>query len=644
MCGITGFWAPRPIPSSEALLSSMNTALRHRGPDGEGTWVAAPGIHLAHRRLAIIDLSPAGHQPMASASGRFVISFNGEVYNFAELKDALTREGHAPSWRGGSDTEVMLAAIEAWGLERALARFVGMFAFALWDTVERRLHLVRDRLGIKPLYWTQTPHGLAFGSELKPLHHFPGFDRTIDREALAGFLRANCVVGEQAIFRGTHRLVPGTFATFTAANDAPVHTRYWDAKAVASAGISQQFDGSLPEALDELDRLLRDAVRLRMVADVPLGAFLSGGIDSSMVVALMQAQSNRPVHTFSIQNERADYDEGPAARAVARHLNTHHTAFTVTAKDALDLIPSLPTIFDEPFADSSQIPTLLVSKLARRDVTVALSGDGGDELFAGYTRHVWAPRLWALEKRMPESMRRALGKLITGRSPDSWDELFARGRPLIPETRIAGIRMHKVAAALNAQTPAQLHQELSSHWQHRDELLVDAAPPPRPPEPLLGEDAEVADELMLRDLTGYLPDDILTKVDRASMAVALEAREPLLDHRLVEFAWRLPLKWKVRGTEGKWLLRQLLDRYVPRTTLSGPKMGFGVPIGAWLRGPLRGWAEEMLDESRLRQQGLFDVQVLRTRWTEHLEGRRPWEFHLWDVLMFQAWLETNRLS
>lgn len=644
MCGITGFWAPRAPASPEALLASMNSVLRHRGPDGEGTWSAPPGVHLAHRRLAIIDLSPAGHQPMHSASGRFVITFNGEVYNFGELKAALAREGHAPAWRGGSDTEVMLAAIEAWGLERALARFIGMFAFALWDTVERRLHLVRDRLGVKPLYWTQTPTGLAFASELTPLHQFPGFDRTIDRTAVQGFLRANCVVGEQSIFRGTHRLAPGTFATFSASDATPTMTRYWDPRAVARKGLAQPFDGSLPEALDELDRLLRDAVRLRMVADVPLGAFLSGGIDSSTIVALMQAQSSRPVHTFSIQNERADYDEGPAARAVARHLNTHHTAFTVTAKDALDLIPSLPTIFDEPFADSSQIPTLLVSKLARRDVTVALSGDGGDELFAGYTRHVWAPRLWALEKRLPVPLRRALGALITGKSPEAWDALFARGRPLLPETRIAGIRMHKVAAALNAQNPAQLHQELSSHWLDRDHLLLEAPPPSAVPEALLGEGAEVSDELMLRDLTGYLPDDILTKVDRATMSVALEAREPLLDHRLVEFAWTVPLAWKVRGTEGKWLLRQLLERYVPRDVVSGPKMGFGVPIGAWLRGPLRGWAEAMLDEPRLRKQGLFDVKVLRTRWSEHLEGRRPWEFHLWDVLMFQAWLDANRLS
>ena len=395
---------------------------------------------------------------MKSASGRFVITFNGEVYNFSELKAALTHEGHAPAWRGGSDTEVMLAAIEAWGLENALTRFIGMFAFALWDTVERRLHLVRDRLGVKPLYWTQTSGGLAFASELAPLHQFPGFDRTIDRTALQGFLRANCVVGEQAIFRGTHRLAPGTFATFTGANTNPTMTRYWDPGAVARKGLAQPFAGSRIEAIDELDRLLRDAVRLRMVADVPLGAFLSGGIDSSTVVALMQAQSSRPVHTFSIQNERADYDEGPAARAVARHLNTHHTAFTVTAEDALELIPSLPTIFDEPFADSSQIPTLLVSKLARRDVTVALSGDGGDELFAGYTRHVWAPRLWAVEKRLPQLLRRALGRVITARSPDSWDALFARGRPLLPETRIAGIRMHKVAAALSAQSPAQLHE------------------------------------------------------------------------------------------------------------------------------------------------------------------------------------------
>lgn len=642
MCGITGLWASPAASHSALALERMTEAIAHRGPDASGHLSPRAGVIFGHRRLSIIDLSPAGVQPMVSASGRFTIVFNGEVYNFAVLRDQLEREKKAPRWRGGSDTEVMLAAIEAWGLEHAISRFIGMFAFGLWDSAESRLHLVRDRLGVKPLFWTKTATGLAFASELKALRTLSDFDTTLDRTALAGFLMGNCVPGTRSIFGNTHKVPPGTFLTFSDWNAEPHTTRYWNPADVAQQGQASPFVGTDEHAIDALDTLLRDAVKLRMVSDVPLGAFLSGGVDSSTVVALMQAQSARPVHTFSIENESTAFNEGNAARAVARHLNTHHTALTVTAKDALDVIPLIPKMFDEPFSDSSQIPTYLVSKLARRDVTVALSGDGGDELFGGYTRHLYAPRLGAAAKWVPAIARRRLALAISALSPDAWDSVFERGRPLIPSIRLAGIRMHKVASVLEAARADQVYGVLSSHWTKADRVLRDDSAWPEEPGRTFLRDtvADLSHEMMLRDLTGYLPDDILTKVDRASMAVSLEAREPLLDHRLVEFSWRLPLSMRVRGTTGKWILREVLARYVPRDVISGPKMGFGVPLGAWLRGPLRDWAESLLTPASLEATGL-EPTVIHRRWDEQVNGRRPWEYHLWDVLMLQAWRATR---
>ncbi|MCC6338253.1 MAG: asparagine synthase (glutamine-hydrolyzing) [Myxococcales bacterium] len=640
MCGVTGFWAPG---LEEASAQVMAQALAHRGPDDSGVLrCGVNGPVLAHRRLSIIDLSPAGHQPMTSASGRYVITFNGEVFNFAALRKELERAGKAPPWRGSSDTEVMLAAIEAWGLEPAVGRFIGMFAFALWDGQEQRLHLVRDRVGIKPLYWSKVERGLGFGSELKALRRLPGFVTRINRVALAGFLRANCVPGEASIFEETRRVLPGTFLTFSAPTAAPTTTRYWDAVGVARASLAEPFQGTEREAIEQLDSLLRDAVKLRLVSDVPLGAFLSGGIDSSTVVALMQVQSEIPVHTFSIENETADFDEGTAARAVARHLNTHHTSLKITARDALDVIPRLPMMYDEPFADSSQIPTFLVAQLARRDVTVVLSGDGGDEYFGGYMRHQWGPRLWQAERLLPGPARRALSSLITARSPGAWDALFEKLGGVMPAPRLPGIRLHKAASVLSADSPEAMHAILSSHWLPSEHALSDQPlPMGLPIEPLVrGGGAGVAEEMMIRDTIQYLPDDILTKVDRATMAVSLEAREPLLDHRLFAFAWRLPSHLRIRGGTGKWILRQVLARYVPPEILSSSKMGFGIPLGAWLRGPLRDWAEGLLAPSRLREHG-FNVPLIRARWDELLHGQRPWEYHLWDILMFQAWSEAQ---
>lgn len=637
MCGIAGFWSPAV---DEMIARRMADTIAYRGPDSSGLLRCRPeGPVLAHRRLSIVDLSPSGHQPMTSASGRYVIVFNGEVYNFPALRKDLEGSGNQRMWRGTSDTEVMLAAFEAWGLERAVQRFVGMFAFALWDSAERVLHLVRDRVGIKPLYWTQSGSTVGFASELKALRQLPDFGTRINRAALAGFLRANCVPGEQSIYEGTRRVLPGSIVTFVRSSDAqPRVTRYWDPVLVARQSLSVPFRGTEEEAIESVDSLLRDAIKLRMVADVPLGAFLSGGIDSSTVVALMQAQSETPVHTFSIENETADFDEGTAARAVARHLNTHHTSLKITARDALDVIPMLPTMYDEPFADSSQIPTFLVSRLARKDVTVALSGDGGDEVFGGYTRHLWGPRLWQLERRLPQKIRSAVSHAITSRSPAAWDSVFERAGRMLSAFRLPGIRLHKAASVLDSSSPEMMHAILSSHWLPSDRVLLDEPlPMGLGMAPLVrGRGGGVAEEMMLRDTLQYLPDDILTKVDRASMAVSLEAREPLLDHRLFAFAWRLPCHFRIRGNTGKWILRQVLARYVPPEITSSSKMGFGIPLGTWLRGPLRDWAEALLSPRRLQEHG-FNTELVRERWDELLHGRRPWEYHLWDVLMYQAW-------
>jgi asparagine synthase (glutamine-hydrolysing) len=643
MCGIAGAWRPNDgRDDARDLARRMANALRHRGPDGEGIWHHdAGGPTFVHRRLAIVDLSAAGAQPMRSADGRLTLAFNGEVYNHAELRAALEREGRAPAWRGRSDTETMLAAIGAWGLRPALERFVGMFAFALWDERDRTLTLVRDRLGVKPLYVARTPGGVAFASELKALRALPDFDATLDRASLAGFVARACVPGTHTIHVGARRVPPGGLLRFTDPLAPPREERWWSAADVVADGLAHPFEGDEREAIDALDALLRDAVRLRMEADVPLGAFLSGGIDSSTVVALMQAQSGAPIHTFSIGNESALYDESDAAMAVARHLGTAHRATTITAADALALIPALPSMYDEPFADSSQIPTALVSRMARRHVTVALSGDGGDELFGGYVRHVWGPRAWDAQRRVPRALRAAAASAVRGVPVETWDRLFALAGPLAPRVRLPGLRLHKLAGVLDVASLDALHDRLASFWQPHDGVLVDDAQPHPPDAPDAPAALRGAARMMYRDLVGYLPDDVLTKVDRASMAYGLEAREPLLDHRVLAFAWRLPTSMKIRGgaagATGKWALRRVLDRYVPEQLLSGPKMGFGVPLGDWLRGPLRPWAEELLSERALRETGVFAPAVVRARWAELCAGTRPWEHHLWAVLSFEAW-------
>jgi asparagine synthase (glutamine-hydrolysing) len=651
MCGIAGIWtAASHADTTLQTLRAMSAAIVPRGPDDDGCWFdTGAGLALAHRRLSIVDLSPLGHQPMASASGRYVIVFNGEVYNHGDLRQELVRSGRCVApFRGTSDTEVMLAAIETYGLRAAVQRFVGMFAFALWDSHERQLHLVRDRLGIKPLYYGWAGRNLVFSSELKALIRHPDCPRDIDRDALALFMRYNCIPAPHSIYRGIFKLKPATILTFRSPlHREPQGVEFWSATAVAAAGVEHPFTGSEEEAAARLESLLREAVGLRMIADVPLGAFLSGGIDSSTVVALMQAQSVRPVRTFSIGSPDAEYDEAGHARAVAQHLGTAHTELYVTAREALDVIPHLPTIYDEPFSDSSQIPTLLVSKLARQHVTVALSGDGGDELFGGYNRHVWGRKIWNVMRRVPAHAREAPARALTAVPPLRWNRLFETAAPFLPRAlrhQAVGDKLHKLAGILSAPDADALYVNLASHWSAAEPVVLgtDAARlnAVRPPRQLHGDD--LTSRMLFADLVTYLPDDILTKVDRASMAVSLEARVPLLDHRVVEFAWQLPVSMKVRGSQGKWLLRQVLHRYVPPALIDRPKAGFGIPIGEWLRGPLRPWAEAHLDRRRLEDEGFFDATLIRDKWVEHLSGRRNWPYHLWDVLMFQAWHASQR--
>ena len=650
MCGLTGFLACGTVwpADAEALARRMAAALTHRGPDDQGVWADADtGIALAHRRLSILDLSPQGHQPMLSQCGRYVIVFNGEVYNFAAIRDELERAGAAPAWRGHSDTEVMLAAIAAWGLEAALKKFVGMFAFALWDREARTLSLARDRLGEKPLYYGWQGETFLFGSELKALRAHPAFRAEIDRDALALFLRHNAIPSPYSIYQGIHKLPPGTFLQLQAGQQDARPVAYWSARHVAEAGQRNPYQGSEREATDELARLLGQAVGGQMVADVPLGAFLSGGIDSTTVVALMQAQSARPVKTFTIGFNEPGYNEAEHAHAVARHLGCEHTELYVTPQDAIDVIPSLAAIYDEPFADSSQIPTCLVSRLARQHVTVSLSGDGGDELFGGYNRYFWARNLWRKLGWAPRPLRAALAGVLTALPPAAWNAAFARfGRWLPARLRYAnpGDKLHKAAEILAVRSPEEIYLGLVSHWKNPAQLV----PGSREPMTLLTDPGQPIDlpdfehRMMVLDTVTYLPDDILTKVDRAAMAVSLETRVPLLDHRVVEFAWTLPLHMKIRHGEGKWLLRQVLHRHVPQALMDRPKMGFGVPIDQWLRGPLKDWAAALLDPARLAREGYFHPVPIQRKWAEHQTGARNWSYYLWDVLMFQQWLEAQK--
>jgi asparagine synthase (glutamine-hydrolysing) len=641
MCGIAGFWQTRRSPEVPAeILAQMGLALQHRGPDDSGVWFDnTSGIGLVHRRLAVVDLSAAGHQPMTSGSGRYTITFNGEIYNFEEIRGEL---GPGHNWKGHSDTEVLLAAVERWGLEAAVGRFVGMFAFALWDRRESKLDLVRDRLGIKPVYYGWVGGDFVFASELKAICQYPGFDGAIDCDTLALYMRHNYVPAPHCIYQGMHKLQPGSVLTLASAAGPAEARVFWSATRVARAGFASRISGSDREVTEKLAEKLARAVSMRMIADVPLGAFLSGGIDSSIVVALMQAQSRRPVRTFTIGFHEKDFDEAAHARRIAAHLGTDHTELYVTAREALDEVPQLPTMFDEPFADSSQIPTFLISKLARKSVTVSLSGDGGDELFGGYNRYLLTKRIWQSLRHIPNPVRRMVANIILYLPPETIDRLYRGVRPLIrPRKRSAAVgdKAHKFAGLLELQDPPAIYMHVLSHWDNPAVVVRGAREPDTVAHFVEQAMAlpSVEEAMMLTDLAHYLPDDILTKVDRASMAVNLEARVPLLDHTVVEFAWKLPLHFKIRGGVGKWILRQVLHQYVPASLVDRPKMGFGVPIAGWLRGPLREWAEDLLSPEALRSHGFFESDIIRRRWREHLSGVRNWQYHLWDVLVFQDW-------
>ena len=665
MCGLTGYWGGKvSLEEAPAVLASMIATLVHRGPDDEGIWFEKE-IGLAHRRLAVIDTSADGHQPMLSMDGRYILVFNGEIYNFNECRQQLEKEGN--TFRGHSDTEVLLTALLAWGVEQTLKQIVGMFALVLWDRQEKSLLLARDRLGEKPLYFGWQQNCFLFASELKALRRHPGWSGEINRQALTLFLRYNYIPAPYTIYSGIYKLMPGCYLQLQHAdlrrapqfspwpeNNHNVETtpqirQYWSLREQVEDGLLNPVVVSDTQAVAMLDEQLRQSVRRQQVADVPLGAFLSGGIDSSTIVALMQAESMQPVRTFTIGFEQAMYDEAEHARRVAAHLGSEHNEFRLGAAEALAVIPDLATYFDEPFADSSAIPMMMVARLARKQVTVCLSGDGGDELFAGYNRYHWGRSLGHLLACLPRWLRYLLAKGMTLPAPQTWDQLASLLARLPAGGRMParpGDQLHKLAGVIDVHHPDEMYQRLVSQWQRPEDVVIDAdesltLSTAGQPEPALDD---FVCRMMYRDTMTYLPDDILCKVDRAAMSASLETRVPMLDPELLAFAWRLPMTQKIRHGEGKWLLRQVLYQYVPQALIERPKMGFGVPIGDWLRGPLREWAETLLNEQRLSREGFFYVAVVRQCWQEHLSGRRNWAYRLWGVLMFQAWLETQETS
>jgi asparagine synthase (glutamine-hydrolysing) len=651
MCGICGFYS-KSSTMSDDVIQKMCSAISHRGPNDKGSWKDINlGIVLGHQRLSIIDLSRAGNQPMQSNSGRFVLTYNGEIYNHLELRAELKTINSNIKWRSKTDTETLLEALEFWGIDATLKKLVGMFAFALWDKKLHSLTLAKDRMGEKPLYFGWQGFGensvFLFGSELKALKAHPGFVEKINRDAIALQLRHNYIPAPYSIYKDIYKLLPGHYLQLNEndlkRNLLPTSKPYWSLVDVAVSGVNNPLSLAIEEITSELDQLLRTSIKKQMMSDVPLGAFLSGGIDSSTVVALMQTQSSRPVKTFTIGFNEDDYNEAKYAKEVSRHLGTDHTELYVSAEQAMEVIPKLCTIYDEPFSDSSQIPTFLVSQLAKQHVSVSLSGDGGDELFCGYNRYLMTKNWWKKLRSIPLPLRKILSSSIKSISPQHWNKLLK----LLPSLNFHnnfGDKMHKGADVLDSKNLSDLYYRLVSHFKRPSEIVINSKEPNtfltnyKPEMPGLDEQQQ----MMALDSISYLPDDILVKVDRAAMATSLETRVPFLDHRVVEYIWQIPQSLKLRNGQSKWILRQILYQYVPKKLIERPKMGFGIPIDSWLRGPLRDWAENLLNETRLQQEGYLNSDQIRIKWTEHLSGKRNWQYHLWDILMFQSWLETNK--
>ena len=650
MCGICGFFSKSPSSFSDSIFK-MNSAISHRGPDDSGTWHDQNmGIVFGHQRLAVIDLSVSGHQPMKSSSGRYMLIYNGEIYNHLDIRKKIEKKFALKKWQGSSDTETLLEAIEVFGFEQTLKEIVGMFAFVIWDKKLRNLILARDRMGEKPLYFGWQGQGdnavFLFGSELKALKAHPGFKGEVNRDALALLLRHNCIPAPYSIYKDIKKLLPGHFLKLNEADLRsallPNSKQFWSLTDIAESGVKNPILKNSQSTISELDKLLRQSIKQQMVSDVPLGAFLSGGVDSSTVVALMQAQSSQPIKTFTVGFNEDGYNEAEQAKAVAKHLGTDHTEIYISAKEAMSVIPKLPSLYDEPFSDSSQIPTFLVSQLAKKNVSVSLSGDAGDELFCGYNRHQISNNIWKKISLLPAPLRKLIGTSLTSLSPQKWNKL-SKWIPGSDSFNSFGDKIHKGANVLDASSLNDLYLKLVSHWENPSDIVLNSKEPATiiTDHKFEFQATESQQKMMLLDGLTYLPDDILVKVDRAAMGVSLETRIPYLDHRVVEFAWKIPQSLKVREGKSKWILREVLNQYVPKKLFERPKMGFGIPIGTWLRGPLRDWAESLLNEKRLQDEGFFNPDPIRKKWKEHLSEKKNWQYQLWDILMFQAWLDEN---